>query len=44
MKVGDLVEYFYTFDSNSIDPWTDGNMICFVILGTKDENYVWAKP
>ena len=44
MKVGDLVEYFYTFDSNSIDPWTDGNKICFVILETKDDNYVWAKP
>ena len=44
MKVGDLVEYFYTFDSDSIDHWTDGNKICFVILGRKDENYVWAKP
>ena len=44
MKVGDLVEYFYTFDSNSIDPWTAGKKICFVSLGTKDDHYVWAQP
>jgi hypothetical protein len=44
MKVGDLVEYSYSFDSNSIDPWTADNKICFVILREKDDNYVWAKP
>ena len=31
MKVGDLVEYFYTFDSNSIDPWTDGNKTSYLV-------------
>ena len=44
MKVGDLVEYSYLFDSDSIDHWTAENKICFVILEEKDDSYVWAKP
>ena len=44
MKVGDLVEYSYLFDSESIDPWTRDNKICFVILRGRDDTYVWAKP
>ena len=43
MKVGDLVEYSYSFDSESIDHWTADNKICFVILREKDDSYVWAK-
>ena len=44
MKVGDLVEYSYSFDSESIDQWTTDNKICFVILRDRDDTYVWAKP
>ena len=44
MKVGDLVEYSYSFDSESIDHWTADNKICFVILRDRDDTYVWAKP
>jgi hypothetical protein len=44
MKIGDLVEYSYLFDSESIDHWTADNKICFVILRDRDDTYVWAKP
>jgi len=44
MKVGDLVEYSYWFDSQFIDHWTEDNKICFVILRDRDDTYVWAKP
>ena len=44
MKVGDLVEYSYSFDSQFIDHWTADNKICFVILRDRDDTYVWAKP
>ena len=43
MKVGDLVEYSYSFDSHLLTMDTD-NKICFVILRDRDDTYVWAKP
>ncbi len=45
MKVGDLIEYSYTFESDSIDPWTKDNSICFVYLrDNTDGKSIWAKP
>ena len=44
MRVGDLVEYSYLFDSEAIDHWTADNKICFVVLREKDEQFIWAKP
>ena len=44
MKVGDLVEYSYTFDSESIDHWTRDNSICFLILEQHEDGWFWAKP
>tara|TARA_R110000772_G_scaffold259768_1_gene377486 strand:+ start:4383 stop:4643 length:261 start_codon:yes stop_codon:yes gene_type:complete len=44
MKVGDLVECSFRFESESIDHWTVDNKICFVILQEKNDTYVWGKP